>query len=135
MDPVHRGGSTTVYFLLDPRSSREDGTCVIPVYSAETVCETRNHKIPRRLIRSVSVERNTLILDIDHELKLLDLPPRVVNDFERIESLNCRSNTRQSEEPDDRPTTRVKSVLHFGATSREPSRVLQDNQFKESLNR
>ncbi|KRX44081.1 hypothetical protein T05_11558 [Trichinella murrelli] len=47
MVPVHRAGvlrTTIVYFLLEPRSSRKDGTCLIPVYSVDTVCENRNHK-------------------------------------------------------------------------------------------
>ncbi|KRX79995.1 hypothetical protein T06_6523, partial [Trichinella sp. T6] len=48
---------TIVYFLLDSRSPREDESCLIPVYSVDTVWENRNHKNLIRLIRSVSVER------------------------------------------------------------------------------
>ncbi|KRZ50906.1 hypothetical protein T02_7716, partial [Trichinella nativa] len=47
---------TIVYFLLDPRSPREDESCLIPVYSVDTVWENRNYKNLIRLIRSVSVE-------------------------------------------------------------------------------
>ncbi|XP_003376262.1 alpha-1,3-mannosyltransferase ALG2 [Trichinella spiralis] len=33
-----------VYFLLEPRSSPKDGTCVISGYSPDTMCENRNHQ-------------------------------------------------------------------------------------------
>ncbi|KRY47324.1 hypothetical protein T03_15897 [Trichinella britovi] len=49
-------------------SPREDGSCLIPVYSVDTVWENRNHKNLIRLIRSVSVERKRLIFNTDVEV-------------------------------------------------------------------
>ncbi|KRZ95657.1 hypothetical protein T08_9830 [Trichinella sp. T8] len=59
---------TTVYFLIEPRSPRKDGTCLIPVYSVDTVWENRNHKKLIRLIKSVSVEKKRLIFNTDVEV-------------------------------------------------------------------
>ncbi|KRX59253.1 hypothetical protein T09_9840 [Trichinella sp. T9] len=59
---------TTVYFLIEPRSPRNDGTCLIPVYSVDTVWENRNHKKLIRLIKSVSVEKKRLIFNTDVEV-------------------------------------------------------------------
>ncbi|KRY08838.1 hypothetical protein T12_8353, partial [Trichinella patagoniensis] len=48
-------------------SPREDGTCLIPVYSVDTVWENRNHKKLIRLIKSVSVEKKRLMFNTDVE--------------------------------------------------------------------
>ncbi|KRY99171.1 hypothetical protein T4C_2670, partial [Trichinella pseudospiralis] len=45
------------YRVRKRRRPREDESCLIPVYSVDTVWENRNHKNLIRLIRSVSVER------------------------------------------------------------------------------
>ncbi|KRX69950.1 hypothetical protein T06_13970 [Trichinella sp. T6] len=43
-------------------------TCLIPVYSVDTVWENRNHKKLIRLIKSVTVEKKRLIFNTDVEV-------------------------------------------------------------------
>ncbi|KRY08064.1 hypothetical protein T12_3711 [Trichinella patagoniensis] len=56
------------YRVRKRRSPREDGSCLISVYSVDTAWENRNHKNLIRLIRSVSVERKRLIFNTDVEV-------------------------------------------------------------------
>ncbi|KRX74712.1 hypothetical protein T06_11476 [Trichinella sp. T6] len=65
-------------------------------------------------------------------LELLDLPLRAVNDFECVESQNCRSETLRSEEP-DWVTALLVYFMVFGifSSSRAKQPLLQRQLAKE----
>ncbi|KRX46618.1 hypothetical protein T05_2991 [Trichinella murrelli] len=80
----------TVYFLLESKSLRVNGTCLIPVHSSDTVRENRNRTIMEKSEVNNTLERFKDEVKFDEERYVVKLPwktpeVRIPNNYEQAE--------------------------------------------------